>query len=38
MQKETDRLRSIQFAQLFAEWDQMVVVDPNEVLRAQHRL
>ena len=37
VQKEADRLCSIQFAQLFAEGDQMVVVDPNEILRQQHR-
>ena len=37
VQEEADRLRRIQPAQFLAERDQMVVMDPDEILRRQHR-
>ena len=37
MQEKADRLGPVQLAQLFGKRDQMIVVDPDEVLRQQHR-
>ena len=37
VQEEADRLHRVQPAQFLAERDQMVVVDPDEILRRQHR-
>ena len=37
MQEEADRLGPVQLAQFFGERDQMIIVNPDEVLRQQHR-
>ncbi len=37
MQEKTDRLALVQLAQLFGKRDQMIIVNPDEILRQQHR-